>query len=124
MQDAIILNAIDEDFTPKDRADRWHVSFEANTSSGYDFMLVIENPESKVSYQLEVGLSEDGRLCGQITPDIGGNGSDALVLFDMTPDIARVSGNRGGAQLIISIDDKTGPTVIEAAKVVPRRGFY
>ena len=67
---------------------------------------------------------EDGRLCGQITPDEGGKGPDALVLFDTTPDTARISGNYGGAALIISLDDEKGPTVVDSSALETPRGVY
>ncbi len=114
MQDSAIQSVIDQNFTPKDRADKWRVWFGANTSSGYDFSLMIENPETKVSYEVELGIMEDGRLCGQIVADQGGTGPDALILFDATPETARVSGNKGGAKLVISVNDVAGPRVIDA----------
>jgi hypothetical protein len=113
MQDSVVPLAIDQEFVPKDRSENWRVLFAPNESSGYDFLLLIENPETKVSYQIEVGIMPDGRLCGQITPDEGGKGPDALVLFDMTPEVARVSGNWGGSKLVISINDAHGPTVVD-----------
>ena len=115
---------VDREFTPKDRADKWRIYFGPNTSSGYDFLLTIENPDTKMSYQIEVGIMEDGRLCGQITPDEGAKGPDALVLFDTTSDTARISGNYGGAALIISLDDEKGPTVVESSALETPRGFY
>jgi hypothetical protein len=124
MEDSVISSIIDQKFTPKDRADTWRVVFGPNTSSGYDFILVIANPETKVSYEIEVGIMEDGRLCGQITPDQGGNGPDALVLFDATAETARVSGNRGGATLIISVNDAKGPTVAEQPETAGSSGFH
>jgi hypothetical protein len=124
MGDDAMPTAIDREFTPKDRADKWRIFFGANGSSGYDFLLLIENQETKVSYQLEVGIMADGRLCGQITPDEGDIGPDALVLFDMTPELARVSGNYGGAKLVISINDTRGPTVVEDSDSVEPSGFY
>ncbi len=124
MEDSIILATIDQEFTPKDRTDKWRIHFGANTSSGYDFSLTIENPETKISYEIEVGILQDGRLCGQITPDRGGGGSDALVIFDTTADSAQVSGNWGGTKLIISMDDTKGPTVIDDSKPREPLGFY
>lgn len=124
MADRVIPGSIDQEFTPKDRADTWRVFFRPNTSSGYDFLLVVENPKTKISYEIEVGIREDGRLCGQITPDKGDNGPDALVLFDSTPESARVSGNRGGMGLMISVNDSEGPRVIDAAVPKDPRGFY
>jgi hypothetical protein len=85
--------------------------------------LVIENPTTRVSYQLEVGIMEDGRLCGQLTPDDGGTGPDALVLFDTTPEVAQVSGNRGGAALRISVNEEKGPEIISEPKHVTTLGF-
>lgn len=115
---------VDQAFTPKDRADKWRIYFGPNTSSGYDFLLTIENPDTAISYQIEVGIMADGRLCGQITPDEGGKGPDALVLFDTTPDTARISGNYGGAALIISLDDENGTTVVDTSALETPRGFY
>jgi hypothetical protein len=124
MADSVILSAIIQAFTPKDRSDQWRVCFGANTSSGYDFSLVIENPETKVSYEIEVGIMEDGRLCGQITPDRGCRGPDALVIFDTSPETAQVSGNRGGARLVVSVNDENGPTIIHDSKPTDPPGFY
>jgi hypothetical protein len=124
MDDSVIHSIIDQEFMPKGRTDKWRVYFGANTSSGYDFSLVIENPDTKITYEIEVGIMEDGRLCGQITPDKGGNGPDALVLFDTTPEIARVSGNRGGARLTISVNDTKGPTVTDDSESTRPRGFH
>jgi hypothetical protein len=121
--DSVINSSIDQEFTPKDRSDKWRVCFGANTSSGYDFSLMIENPTTKVSYEVELGIMEDGRLCGQITPDQGGKGPDALILFDTTSETAHVSGNRGGARMIINVDDTTGPRVIDADTQTPVPGF-
>ena len=122
--EGVIGSTTDQLFTPKDRTDRWRVFFGANTSSGYEFSLVIENPETKVTYLLEVGIMEDGRLCGQISPDAAGGGSDALFMFDTTTETATVQGNYGGAKLIISVNDKNGPTVIHDAKPAGPPGFY
>jgi hypothetical protein len=69
MTDDVTPTTIDREFIPKDRADKWHIVFGENGSSGYDFLLLIENQNTKVSYQIEVGIMEDGRLCGKITPD-------------------------------------------------------
>lgn len=124
MAESVILSTIDQKFTPKDRIDEWRVFFGANTSSGHDFLLVIENPETKISYAIEIGIMEDGRLCGQITPDEGDNGPDALMLFDTTPQTAHVSGNRGGAKLTISVNDERGPTVIDDPESEGSGGFY
>jgi hypothetical protein len=123
MRDSVILSTIDQEFTPKDRTDKWRVTFTANTSSGYDFSLAIENPATKVSYEIEVGIMEDGRLCGQITPDEGGKGPDALIIFDTTPEIARVSGNSDGAKLIVSVNDSNGAINTDGAKPDRPRGF-
>jgi hypothetical protein len=122
MKDSVILSTIDQAFTPKDRTDEWRVHFGANISSGYDFSLVIQNPETGISYEIEVGIMEDGRLCGQITPDQNGKGPDALVIFDTTSEIAHVSGNWGGAKLIINANGRTSSTVVEDS--TGRRGFY
>jgi len=124
MRNGVILSTIDQEFTPKDRNDKWRIHFGANTSSGYDFSLAIENPETKTSYLIELGILADGRLCGQITPDEGSNGPDALVIFDTSPEIAQVSGNRGGAKLIISVNDPIGPTVIDPLESTSPRGFH
>jgi hypothetical protein len=124
MSDSVILSAIAQAFTPKDRTDQWNVFFGANTSSGYDFSLVIENPATKVSYEIEVGIMDDGRLCGQITPDEGGTGPDALVLFDTTPDTACVQGNWGGAKLILSDSDRKGRIVSDDTKPTGPLGFH
>jgi hypothetical protein len=124
MTDSVIRSLIDQEFTPKDRSDKWRVCFGPNTSSGYDFALMIENLETEVSYEIELGIMEDGRLCGQIIPDQGGNGLDALVIFATTPETARISGNRGGAQLLISVNDVTGPTVVNDTDSTAFPGFY
>jgi hypothetical protein len=124
MTDDVTPTTIDREFIPKDRADKWHIVLGENGSSGYDFLLLIENQKTKVSYQIEVGIMEDGRLCGQITPDDADVGPDALVLFDMTPEIARVSGNHGGAKLLISVNDSSGPTVVEDPDSTEPRGFH
>lgn len=124
IMEGVIHSMIGQEFTPKDRRDKWRVSFGANTSSGYDFILVIENPETKVSYELEVGILEDGRLCGQISPDGSGNGADALFIFDTSPQTAQVSGNWGGKRLVIGVDDEKGPRVIDDAQSTMPHGFY
>ncbi len=118
---SVIGSMIDQLFTPKERSDSWRVFFGANTSSGYDFSLVIENPETEVTYLLEIGIADDGRLCGQISPDAHGGGSDALLIFDTTPDIATVRGNQAGPKLIIDANDKDGSKIIYDAKPA---GFY
>jgi hypothetical protein len=97
----VIRSIIDQAFTPKDRDDEWQVFFGPNTSSGYDFLLLIENPTTQVNYQLELGIMEDGRLCGQITPDKGSNGPDAMVVFDLSENAARISDNNGRQQIVI-----------------------
>lgn len=124
MVHAVIRSLIDQDFTPKDRTDKWRVVFEANTSSGYDFLLLVENPETKVSYQIEVGIMEDGRLCGQITPDLGGNGPDALVLFDTSPQVARISGNSNGPQMILDANDTSNVKIIPNPYHTNEKGFF
>jgi hypothetical protein len=124
MEDRVILSVIDQTFTPKDRFDKWRVHFGANISSGYDFSLMIENPDTKVSYEIELGIMEDGRLCGQIIPDQGGTGPDALVIFDTTAETARISGNKGGTRLVISVNGAKGPTVIDESGPSGSSGFY
>ena len=115
---------VDDEFTPKEHKDRWRVALGPNKSSGYDLVLLIENPKTKISYQLEVGLAEDGRLCGQITPDEGNHGPDALVLFDITPKTVRVSDNWDGPTVIIETTDTGVSTTIENRAPAGRRGFY
>jgi hypothetical protein len=123
MKKAVIRSIIDQDFTPKDRTERWRVCFGPNTSSGYDFSLVIENPETRISYEIEVGILEDGRLSGQITPDQKGIGGDALVVFDTTPDVARISGNWGGPKFIIRANGEK-PAITDDTEESTSKGFY
>lgn len=103
MNTAVIHDRLGNEFTPKDCLGKWQVTFGANTFSGYDFALLIENRATKVSYQIEVGVTEDGRLCGQFTPDQGDNGPDALALFNMSPQAATFSDNKGGAKLVVTM---------------------
>jgi hypothetical protein len=122
--DGVIGSAIAQDFVPKDRKDKWRVFFGANTFSGYDFVLVIENPETKVCHELEVGILEDGRLCGQISPDGNGDGADALLIFDTSPKTAQVSDNWGRKRLVVNNDDIRGSTVADGTQPTMPRGFY
>ncbi len=123
MAEPVIRSMIDQDFVPKDRADMWRVAFGANMSSGYDFLLVVENPETKVTYQIEVGITADGRLCGQITPDLDGHGPDALVLFDTSHQIARISGNAAGPQMILDANDPSNVKIIPNPYEKEQKGF-
>jgi hypothetical protein len=116
--------SVDGQFVPKTRGDKWRVALGSNKSSGYDLILLLENPETKVSYQFEIGITEDGHLCGQITPDEGNNGPDALVLFEVTPTLAHVSDNWGGSTVVIP---RTNPDVSATCEECPPlgpRGFY
>jgi hypothetical protein len=81
----------DQPFAPKDRDDVWRAAFGVNTSSGYDFMLVIENPETGVSYEIELGVLSDGRLGGQVTPFVGNRGGEAMFVFDVSTNSADIS---------------------------------
>ncbi len=117
-------DGVDDEFMPKEQKDIWRIAFNRNRFPGHDFVLLIENSTTRVSYQIEVGLTEDGRLYGQITPDEGDNGPDALVLFDITPSLARVSDNLGGVAMIIQsvTTDVSTPDKDPEPKNTP--GFY
>jgi len=88
-------------FVPKDHSASWRVSFGDAGCSGYDFILVIENLETKVSYLWEMGICQDGTLAAQLTPDRGDNGPDAMMLMTATPDRVVVRGNYGGPKLVM-----------------------
>jgi hypothetical protein len=102
-------------FAPKDHSASWRVSFGDAGCSGYDFVLVIENRETKVSYQWEMGICQEGTLAAQLTTDRGDNGPDAMMLMTATPDRVVVSGNRGGPEFLIErnkpalLKDDTAP---------------
>jgi len=115
---------IDREFTPKSRLDKWRVAFSGAKGSGYDFVFMVENPETKVGYTVEIGITEDGRLCGQVTPDEGATGPDALLLFNASPGSAEVSGNNGGPRLVIDSDPRVGTNVVEEPYPKQPSGFY
>lgn len=124
MRDDVIQSVIHQQFVPKDHPDNWNVIFEANTSSGYDFLLLIENPRTKISYQIEVGIMEDGRLCGQITPDQGGKGPDAMLLFDLSTTRARASDNHGKQKIVMEDLGESEQPRQDNSGSQPASGFY
>ena len=110
-------------FVPKERTDEWSVLFGPSTSTGYDFVLLVENETTKVSYQVEFGINSEGRLWGQVTPDNADAGPDALLLFDLKPFEARFSDNWGGPTVSIKQTSDGVVTAIEGFPTEQNKGF-
>lgn len=86
-------------FTPKEVPNtfgsspnaKWRVSLErVGAESGYDYNLLIENPQTEVGYLLEFGIDRDGKLIAQLTPNAGG---DAVVIIYADQEQVRCSAN-------------------------------
>ncbi len=101
MKASPVFSRVRELFRPRERNDRWQVTFGGTDSSGYDFALVVENAETEISYTLEFGIAPDGRLVGQITPDQGHNGPDALLVFVAAADVVEVFDDNGLRRLAL-----------------------
>ena len=77
------LRNVSLNFIPKERKEKWSLLFGPSSSTGYDFVLLVENKLTKVSYQIEIGINPEGSLWGMVTPDNADNGRDAFILFDI-----------------------------------------
>jgi hypothetical protein len=88
------------EFKAQDHPGPWRLSLQHGGVAGLDLALVIENPDTNLSYVIELGISDVGELRGQLTADEGGEGPDALVLFRLGPDQCHVADNFGHGELV------------------------
>ena len=88
------------EFQPKEGGESWVAYMRENDFSGYDIAVMLDKKIGTFDsgWMLELGVTADGAIIGQITAHPG---FDALVLFKCTQDKFTVSDNRGGPDIEI-----------------------